>query len=94
MSKLIFTAASKDRTEPSGSHPRFEGAFWGNGGIERIHAEAGDWPHQVQLVAEIVVDLLNDEGGNQLTSPLLERALDLVIVKLPLADQQNKAGQK
>ena len=41
MSKLIFTAASKDPTDPSGSHPRFEGAFWGNGGSERIHAEAG-----------------------------------------------------
>jgi HAMP domain-containing protein len=62
MSASIFTAASKGSTEPSGSRPRFEGAFWGNGGIERIHAEAGGWPHLVQLVAETVVDLLNDEG--------------------------------
>ena len=62
MSESISTAASKGSTEPSGSRPRFEGAFWGNGGIERIHAEAGGWPHLVQLVAETVVDLLNDEG--------------------------------
>jgi hypothetical protein len=79
MSASIFTAASKGSTEPSGSRPRFEGTFWGNGGIERIHAEAGGWPHLVQLVAESVVDLLNDEEGNQRTSPLLERALDLAI---------------
>ena len=33
-------------------------------GIERIHAEAGGWPHLVQLIAE----------------PLLEHALDQAIV--------------
>ena len=54
--------------------------FWGEGGIERVHAEAGGWPHLVQLIAETIVDLLNDEAGNRVTSPLFERALDQAIV--------------
>ena len=66
--------------DPVRPRPRFESGFWGKGGIERIHAEAGGWPHLVQLIAETIVDLLNDEGGGQVTSPLLERALDRAIV--------------
>jgi hypothetical protein len=66
--------------EPNRSRPRFEPGFWGEGGIERIHAEAGGWPHLVQLIAETIVDLLNDEGGLQVTSPLMERALDRAII--------------
>jgi hypothetical protein len=65
-----------DPTRP----PRFEARFWGERGIERIHAEAGGRPHLVQLIAETIVDLLNDEGGAQVTSPLMERALDEAIV--------------
>jgi hypothetical protein len=65
---------------PSRPRPSFGSGFWGNGGIERIHAEAGGWPHLVQLIAETVVDLLNDEAGSQVTSPLLERALDRAIL--------------
>jgi hypothetical protein len=60
--------------------PRIESSFWGEGGIERVHTEAGGWPHLVQLIAETVVDLFNDEAGRQVTSPLMERALDQVIV--------------
>jgi hypothetical protein len=66
--------------EPNRPRPRFEPGFWGEGGIERIHAEAGGWPHLVQLIAETIVDILNDEGGLQVTSPLMERALDRAIV--------------
>ena len=66
--------------DPGRPRPRFESGFWGEGGIERIHAEAGGWPHLVQLIAETVVDLFNDEAGKQVTSPLLERALDRAIV--------------
>jgi len=44
------------------NRPHFELGFWGEGGIEWIHAEAGGWPHLVQLLAEtlerIVPDLL------------------------------------
>jgi hypothetical protein len=66
--------------EPGRPRPRFEAGFWGEGGIERIHAEAGGWPHLVQLIAETIVDLLNDEGGLPVTSLVLERALDRAIV--------------
>ena len=38
------------------------------------------WPHLVQLIAETIVDILNDEAGKQVTSSLLERALDQAIV--------------
>lgn len=61
--------------------PRFEPGFWGGGGIERIHAEAGGWPHLVQLIAETVVDLVNDTGGASVDGVLLERALDRAVVR-------------
>jgi hypothetical protein len=60
--------------------PHFESGFWGEGGIERIHAEAGGWPHLVQLIAETIVDLLNKEGRWEVAPPLLERALDRAVV--------------
>ena len=66
--------------DPSRPRPRFESGFWGEGGIERVHTEAGGWPHLVQLIAETIVDLFNKEGGRQVTSPLWERALDRAIV--------------
>lgn len=61
--------------------PRFAASFWGDGGIERIHAEAGGWPHLVQLVAETIVDLVNLEEVSQVTPDLFERALDKSIVR-------------
>lgn len=59
------------RTEKA---PRFDPAFWGEGGIERIQAETGGWPHLVQLVAETAVDLANDKGVAALDAALLEQA--------------------
>ena len=73
------TLWSKDN--PSRPRPSFPAEFWGPGGIERIHAEAGGWPHLVQLIAETVVDLLNDEGRRQVDPGLFERALDEAIVR-------------
>lgn len=64
---------------PDRPRPRFESGFWGERGIERIHAEAGGWPHLVQLIAQTIVDLLNAEGGRQVTAPLMERALDQAV---------------
>ncbi len=61
--------------------PRFEPGFWGDGGIERIHAETGGWPHLVQLVAETVVDHVNDAGGASVDDALFERALDRAVVR-------------
>jgi hypothetical protein len=60
--------------------PYFAPALWGENGIERIHAEAGGWPHLVQLIAETVVDLLNDGTAPNADAALLERALDKAIV--------------
>jgi len=60
--------------------PRIESSFWGEGGIEYIHAQAGGWPHLVQLIAESAVDLHTDEAEKQVTSPLLRRAVDRAIV--------------
>jgi energy-coupling factor transporter ATP-binding protein EcfA2 len=61
--------------------PRFEPGFWGDGGIERIHAEAGGWPHLVQLIAETIVDLVNDSGGADVDGALLARALSKAVVR-------------
>jgi hypothetical protein len=69
------------KDDPSLPRPSFPAEFWGPGGIERIHAEAAGWPHLVQLIAETVVDLLNDEGGRQVAPGLFERALDESIVR-------------
>ena len=60
--------------------PRFSLGFWGDGGIERIHAEAGGWPHLVQLLAETVVDLCNDQGQSRADQALLEQAIAKAVV--------------
>jgi len=60
--------------------PRFAPEFWGENGIERIHHEAGGWPHLVQLIAETIVDLINDETKRQVDAELFERSLNKAIV--------------
>src|SRR5262249_46261261 len=60
--------------------PQFDPVFWGEGGIEHIHAEAGGWPHLVQLIAETIVDVANDEDVSHVTPDLFERALNKAIV--------------
>jgi hypothetical protein len=61
--------------------PHFAAAFWGEGGIARVHAEAGGWPHLVQLIAETVVDLVNESGQRQVDNALWGRALDEAVVR-------------
>jgi len=61
--------------------PRFAASFWGEGGIERIHREAGGWPHLVQLIAETIVDLINDEEAGTVSAESMERALDKAVVR-------------
>jgi hypothetical protein len=64
--------------------PRFDAAFWGTeegSGIDYIHAQAGGWPHLVQLIAETLVDLVNEEEAHAVTPALLQRALDKAIVR-------------
>jgi len=62
--------------------PRFDAAFWGEGGIDRIQHEAGGWPHLVQLIAETIVDLINNEEQVVAVTPeLMEQALDKAVVR-------------
>jgi hypothetical protein len=65
--------------------PQFNPAFWGdaehNCGIDRIQAEAAGWPHLVQLIAETIVDLINEEDADGVSPELMERALNKAIVR-------------
>lgn len=63
------------------NRPRFDPAVWGEDGIERIHAEAGGWPHLVQLIAETAVDRLNDIKARHLGPADLELAADKAVVR-------------
>lgn len=56
--------------------PRFAPEFWGDHGIERLHTEAGGWPHLVQLLAETAVNLVNDTDARGLNPVLFERTLN------------------
>ena len=61
--------------------PRFDPAFWGDGGIERIQAETAGWPHLVQLVAENAVDMVNENQAGRLDSEMMEKVFDKSIVR-------------
>ena len=60
--------------------PRYLPALWGDSGIERIHTEAGGWPHLVQLIAETVVQRLNELNLREVTGDLLEKSLDEAVI--------------
>ena len=84
--RLLLTEPMKSSTlwpkdDPSRPRPSFPAEFWGPDGIERIHAEAAGWPHLVQLIAETVVDLLNDQGSREVDPALFERALEEAIIR-------------
>ncbi|MFN0084387.1 MAG: AAA family ATPase [Blastocatellia bacterium] len=82
--RLLLTEPLKHSTiwpPDSPKRPRFDAAFWGDGGIDRIHAEAGGWPHLVQLLAETAVDLVNEEEAAALNSDLLDRAIEKSLVR-------------
>lgn len=81
--RLLLTEPLKYSSMWPPDDPRcsqFDPSFWGERGIERIHAEADGWPHLVQLIAATIVDLVNNEGVHQVTPGILERALDKAIV--------------
>jgi energy-coupling factor transporter ATP-binding protein EcfA2 len=67
------------RDDPS--RPAFEPGFWGDGGIEAIFDATAGWPHLVQLVAETVVDLVNDAGRARADTELLANAFDKAVVR-------------
>jgi hypothetical protein len=84
--RLLLTEPLKYSTLwPSGDmrqiRPNFLPGFWGKGGIDRIHAEAGGWPHLVQLIAETVIDLLNSGTSRHVDSNLLEKALSKAVAR-------------
>jgi len=66
--------------QASDDRPRYLPAVWGDSGIERIHTEAGGWPHLVQLIAETVVQRLNEFNLPQVTGDMLEKSLDVAVV--------------
>ncbi len=48
--------------------------------MDRIHAEAGGWPHLVQLIASTVVDLCNTQGKERADAAILDAALTKAVV--------------
>lgn len=81
--RLLLTEPLKhsrlwDKDDPA--RPRFSPEMWGEGGIKRIQAETGGWPHLVQLVAETLVDRMNDAGKGHVDEELFERSLDAAVV--------------
>lgn len=82
--RLLLTEPLKHSTllpQDSPKRPRFDASFWGENGIERIHHEAGGWPLLVQLIAETIIDLVNDEAAPAVTTELMECALNELIVR-------------
>jgi hypothetical protein len=79
--RLLLTEPLKhsELWKSNAERPHFSSEFWGEGGIERIQAEADGWPHLLQLIAETVVDLLNSEAAPAVTRALRERALDRAV---------------
>jgi len=73
--------------------PGFAPEFWGEGGIERIQHESGGWPHLVQLIAETIIDLINDEAKRQVYDELFERALNKAIVRGHIVLHQLMRGE-
>jgi len=61
--------------------PRYGSDFWGDGGIDRIHKEAGGWPHLVQLIAENAVAVVNESDAAQLDPRLIEATLDRAVIR-------------
>ena len=57
------------------NRPRMDPSSWGEDGIAQIHRETAGWPHLVQLVAETLVDLFNDQDGQRLDNALFEEGL-------------------
>ncbi len=78
---LLLTEPFKYSSLEDSSRPRFPAGFWGDGGIERIHAEAGGWPVLVQLIAETAVSDANNEGAQVVRAGAMERALQQSVVK-------------
>jgi hypothetical protein len=69
------------REEIRKDRPRFEPSFWGPGGIEPIHEEAGGWPHLVQLLAETLLDEVNIRSAANVDAEIYAAGLNKAIVR-------------
>ncbi len=47
---MVATLTLQAVAQDDATRPRFTPGFWGEGGIERIHAETGGWPHLVPRI--------------------------------------------
>ena len=63
------------------NRPKFSVDFWGENGIERIHKDGGGWPHLLQLIAETLIDQINNTQSSAVTPELYQDALDTAIVR-------------
>lgn len=61
--------------------PHFASNFWGKGGIELIHNQSGGWPYFVQLLAETIIDIFNDENKERVDKKLVDLAIEKSIVR-------------
>lgn len=81
--RLLLTQPLKhsDRWGPDDpERPRFDETFWGQNGIDEIHEQASGWPHLVQLIAETLVDLVNDRGAQHVDRNLMDAALNKAVI--------------
>ncbi len=78
--RALLTRPLQHSTAWTGDDPRrpaFPEALWGpTGGIERIQACTGGWPHLVQLVAEQAITVMNRRTARELTDELFHEAID------------------
>ena len=82
--RLLLTEPLKYSTlwrDAESKRPRFEPGFWGEGGIDHIHSEAGGWPHLVQLLAETAVDLVNNSGASRVDAAILNNVMSRAVVR-------------
>ena len=80
--RLVLSQPLKNsrRKEAQAAVAAFGTGFWGEGGMDRIHAEAGGWPHLVQLIASTVVDLCNTQDKDRADATILDAALAKSVV--------------
>jgi hypothetical protein len=73
--------------------PRIAESFWGDGGVAWIQAMAGGWPYMVQLLAEAVVDEVNDRSAAAFDPAWRDELLDRAVGRGELALRQLLLGE-
>jgi hypothetical protein len=73
--------------------PHIAESFWGDGGVAWIQAMAGGWPYMVQLLAEAVVDEVNDRSAAAFDPAWRNELLDRAVGRGELALRQLLLGE-